>query len=176
MADEKAVEHESVRAAWAACRILDPGSSEEERRSVRHQVQLATAVHGTHELARGTILLIDLLVRRLAAAPDDAEAEHEEHFDPLSGLIPPLVRQLSKLELADPAHVPMVVGVLTAAAIGLDAVAWRDRFGEIPPAEALHLHFALWILADLYDTVLDGPGAADSVIRAALDDTGGASG
>jgi hypothetical protein len=44
-------------------------------------------------------------------------------------------------------------------------VAWRDQFGEIPPAEALTHTFVLWLLADLIDTLNARPGTTDQIMR-----------
>ncbi|MFE6977253.1 hypothetical protein [Streptomyces sp. NPDC057682] len=47
----------------------------------------------------------------------------------------------------------------------MDTVAWRDRFGTIPPAEAMVHGFVLWLLADLFDTLVDKPGTIDELMR-----------
>ncbi|MFJ7205104.1 hypothetical protein ACIQWR_16365 [Streptomyces sp. NPDC098789] len=167
MVDKGEVEHECVRAAWESCRALDEETSEEELRLARQEVRLMTHVHGRQELRRATVFLTDLLIGRLVA--ELGREERAERLDRLVVLLPPVVRRLSGLELVDPAQVPMVVGVLAAAVMDLDAVAWRDGFGGIGPAEGLHHHFVLWLLADLHDTLLDHPGAADTAVRAAID-------
>ncbi|MGW7073060.1 hypothetical protein ACWGII_41165 [Streptomyces sp. NPDC054855] len=46
------------------------------------------------------------------------------------------------------------------AAIGMDAVAWCDQFGAIPPKEVVH-HFVVWLLADLFDSLVQQSGATD---------------
>ncbi|WP_371652073.1 hypothetical protein [Streptomyces mirabilis] len=93
------------------------------------------------------------------------DGEEEDRLDPLSDLIPAVIRKLPSFELTDPAQVPMVTGVLIAAAMGMDTVTWRDQFGTIPPKEALVHNFVLWLLADLFDNLVDQPGATDLLMR-----------
>ncbi|MEK8141944.1 hypothetical protein NKH18_02610 [Streptomyces sp. M10(2022)] len=93
----------------------------------------------------------------------------EDRLDPLSDLIPAVIRKLPAFEMADPAQVPMVTGVLMAAAMGMDTVAWRDQFGQIPPKEALVHTFVLWLLADLFDSTTEHPGTIDQLMRATFD-------
>ncbi|WP_327138215.1 hypothetical protein OG585_47445 (plasmid) [Streptomyces sp. NBC_01340] len=76
-----------------------------------------------------------------------------------------MIRKLPDFELADPDQVPMVTGVLMAAAMGMDTVAWRDQFGTIPPPEALVHNFVLWLLADLFDSLVEQPGATDQFMQ-----------
>lgn len=45
-----------------------------------------------------------------------------------------------------------------------DTVAWRDRFGRIPPKEAMVHGFVLWLLADLFDSLAEKPGAMDQLM------------
>ncbi|MFJ6615582.1 hypothetical protein ACIQPT_35485 [Streptomyces sp. NPDC091289] len=92
-----------------------------------------------------------------------------DRLDPLSDLIPAVIRRLPAFESADPAQVPMVTGVLMAAAMGMDTVAWRDRFGPIPPEEALVHGFVLWLLADLFDSLAGQPGVMDRMMRETFD-------
>ncbi|MEV7060809.1 hypothetical protein AB0N60_36930 [Streptomyces microflavus] len=88
-----------------------------------------------------------------------------EQLDPLGDLIPAVIRRLPSFEMADPEQVPMVTGVLMAAAMGMDTVAWRDRFGTIEPKEAMVHGFVLWLLADLFDSLVDKPGTIDELMR-----------
>ncbi|MET8745687.1 hypothetical protein [Streptomyces sp. NPDC004728] len=99
-------------------------------------------------------------------------AEQEEsvdRLDPLSDLIPAVIRKLPTFEMADPAQVPMVTGVLMAAAMGMDTVAWRDRFGQISPKEALVHTFVLWLLVDLIGSLTERPGTIDRLMRETFD-------
>lgn len=160
------VEHECVRAAWEGCRVLDRGASEAEYRLVRQHVRLAAAVHGVQELRRATVFLIGVVVAGLTAGLD--RGARAARLDGLVALLPHAVRRLAGLELGDRTQVPMVVGVLAAATMDLDVVAWRDGFGEISPSEGLHHHFTLWLLADLHDSLLAHPGATDTLVRTTL--------
>ena len=42
-------------------------------------------------------------------------------------------------------------GAMRAAAAGPSPLGWRERFGPIPPAEALAFASTTWLLADLLD-------------------------
>ncbi|MFD7291502.1 hypothetical protein [Streptomyces sp. NPDC059863] len=112
-------------------------------------------------MARGTIVLIGTLVTYLI--PD--EGRSEDSMDPLSDLIPGIIRRLSRFETADPAQAPMVAGVLTAAVLGQDTLAWRDQYGEIPPTESLAHSFVLWLLSDLIDYTTEQAGTADRLLQ-----------
>ncbi|MGX1885778.1 hypothetical protein [Streptomyces sp. NPDC055287] len=88
-------------------------------------------VYGREEFSRGTVFLVGVLTGYLIAEQPGGE----DRLDPLSDLIPAVICRLPTFEMADPAQVPMVTGVLMAAAMGMDTVAWRDRYGQIPPEE-----------------------------------------
>jgi hypothetical protein len=79
------------------------------------------------------------------------------------------MRRLSSFELADPAQAPMAAGVLTAAVLGQDTVAWRDQFGPLPRAEVLTHSFVLWLLADLLDVCAERSGTANELMQATFD-------
>lgn len=110
----------------------------------------------------GTVFLVSVLTAHIIGQQD---GEEEGGLDPLSDLIPAVIRKLPGFELADPAQIPMVTGVLMAAAMGMDTVAWRDQFGTIPAKEALVHNFVLWRLADLFDSMVEQPGATDLLMR-----------
>ncbi|MFD8625227.1 hypothetical protein ACFV4E_15240 [Streptomyces hygroscopicus] len=118
--------------------------------------------YGREEVSRGAVFLVGVLTAHIVGQPGGPE---EDCLDPLSDLIPAVIRKLPDFESADPAQVPMVTGVLMAAAMGMDTVAWRDQFGTIPPKEALVHNFVLWLLADLFDSLVEQPGATDQLMR-----------
>lgn len=124
--------------------------------------------YGRDEVSRGSVLLVGVLTAHIIGQQD---GEAEDRLDPLSDLVPAVIRKLPGFELADPAQVPMVTGVLTAAAMGMDTVAWRDQFGTIPPKEALVHNFVLWLLADLFDSLVEQPGATDLLMRETFNST-----
>ncbi|MEW2132905.1 hypothetical protein [Streptomyces sp. NPDC005435] len=124
----------AVRAAWDSYRILENRTPDEERRQAQRRLRAAMDTYGRDEVSRGSVFLAGVLTAHIVGLEEDGE---EDRIDPLGDLIPAVVRKLPGFELADPAQVPMVTGVLMAAAMGMDTVAWRDRFGPIPPAEAL---------------------------------------
>ncbi|MFF1651154.1 hypothetical protein [Streptomyces sp. NPDC058240] len=121
--------------------------------------------YGREEVSRGAVFLVGVLTAHLIAQQEGGEGG----LDPLSDLIPGVIRRLPTFEMADPAQVPMAAGVLLAAAMGMDSAAWRDRFGPILPKEALVHTFVLWLLADLFDFTAEQPGAVDRLIREAFD-------
>nr|WP_161558212.1 hypothetical protein [Streptomyces antimycoticus] len=162
MTSDGVVVDEAVRAAWDSYRILEKRTSEEERRQAQQRVQAAMDTYGREEVSRGAVFLVDVLTVHIIGEQD---GEEEDRLDPLSDLIPAVIRKLPGFELADPAQVPMVTGVLMAAAMGMDTVAWRGQFGTIPPKEALVHNFVLWLLADLFDSLAEQPGATDQLMR-----------
>ena len=162
MTSDGVVADEAVRAAWDSYRILEKRTSDKERQQAQQRVQAAMDACGREEVSRGSVFLVGVLTAHIIGGQDDGA---EDRLDPLSDLIPAVIRKLPGFELADPAQVPMVTGVLMAAAMGMDTVAWRDQFGAIPPKEALVHTFVLWLLADLYDSVVERPGTTDEIMR-----------
>lgn len=165
MTDDGVVADEAIRAAWDSYRVLEKRTSAEERRQAQQRVQAATDAYGPDEVSRGTVFLVGVLTGYLIVEQNG----REDRLDPLSDLIPAVVRKLPGFEMADPAQVPMVTGVLMAAAMGMDTVAWRNQFGPIPPAEAMVHSFVLWLLADLFDSMTDRPGTIDQLMRETFD-------
>ncbi|MEU6445017.1 hypothetical protein [Streptomyces sp. NPDC047046] len=166
MTSDGVVADGAVRAAWDSYRILENRTPEEDRRQAQQRVQAAIDTYGRDQLARGTVFLVGVLTAYIIRRQDGPQ---EDRLDPLSDLIPAVIRKLPGFKLADPAQVPMATGVLMAAAMGMDTVAWRDRFGTIPPPEALAHTFVLWLLADLVDSLAEQPGATDLLIQETFD-------
>lgn len=162
MTSDGVVVDEAVRAAWDSYRILEKRTSEEERQRAQLRVQAVVDTYGREEVSWGAVFLVGVLTAHIIGWQDGAE---EDRLDPLSDLIPAVIHKLSGFELADPAQVPMVTGVLMAAAMGMDTVAWRNQFGAIRPKEALVHNFVLWLLADLFDSLVEQPGATDQLMR-----------
>lgn len=165
MTNDGVVVDEAIRAAWDSYRVLEKRTSAEERQQAQQRVRAAVDAYGREEVSRGTVFLVGVLTGYLIAE----RAGGEDRLDPLGDLIPAVIRRLPAFETADPAQVPMVTGVLMAAAMGMDTVAWRDRFGEISPDEALVHGFVLWLLADLFDSLNGRPGAIDRMMRQTFD-------
>ncbi|MGW7413441.1 hypothetical protein [Streptomyces sp. NPDC054863] len=161
MTSEGVVVDEAIRAAWDSYRVLEKRTSSKERQEAQQRVKDAVDAHGREEVSRGTVFLVGVLTGYLIAERSGGK----DRFDPLSDLIPAVIRRLPTFERADPAQVPMVTGVLMAAAMGMDTVAWRDQYGQIPPEEALVHGFVLWLLADLFDSLIGRPGAIDRMMR-----------
>lgn len=165
MTRDGVVADEAIHAAWDSYRLVEKRTSAREHQQAQQRVKAATDAYGREEVSRGTVFLVGVLTGYLVAEQSGGEGR----FDPLSDLIPAVIRKLPTFETADPAQVPMVTGVLMAAAMGMDTVAWRDRFGQIPPEEALVHGFVLWLLADLFDSLAGQPGAIDRMMRATFD-------
>uniref|UniRef100_A0AAU3H4Y8 TetR family transcriptional regulator n=1 Tax=Streptomyces sp. NBC_01401 TaxID=2903854 RepID=A0AAU3H4Y8_9ACTN len=165
MTNDGVVVDEAIRAAWDSYRVLEKRTPTEERQQAQERVQAAMDAYGRDEVSRGTVFLVGVLTGYLIAE----QAAGEDRLDPLSDLIPAVIRRLPAFEMADPAQVPMVTGVLMAAAMGMDTVAWRDQFGQIPKEEALVHSFVLWLLADLFDSMTDQPGTIDRLMRETFD-------
>ncbi|KIF67081.1 hypothetical protein HY68_35670 [Streptomyces sp. AcH 505] len=165
MSNEGVVADEAIRAAWDGYRVLEKSTSAEDRRQAQQRVKAAQDACGCEEVSRGTVFLVGVLTGFLMAE----QGEGQDCLDPLSDLIPAVIRKLPTFELADPEQVPMATGVLMAAAMGMDTVAWRDQFGQIPAKESLMHSFVLWLLADLLDSVAERPGGIDRLMRETFD-------
>lgn len=161
MSSDGVVVDEAVRAAWDTYRVLEKRTPTEERQQAQQRLKDVMDSVGREEVSRGTVFLVGVLTGYLIAEPPGGG----EQLDPLNDLIPAVIRRLPSFEMADPEQVPMVTGVLMAAAMGMDTVAWRDRFGTIPPKEAMVHGFVLWLLADLFDSLADKPGTIDELMR-----------
>ncbi|OKJ51670.1 hypothetical protein AMK28_25050 [Streptomyces sp. CB02115] len=160
MSSDGVVVDEAVRAAWDAYRVLEKRTPAEERQQAQQRLKAAVESVGREEVSRGTVFLVGVLTGYLVAEPPGGG----EQLDPLSDLVPAVIRRLPSFEMADPEQVPMVTGVLMAAAMGMDTVVWRDRFGTIEPKEAMVHGFVLWLLADLFDSLVDKPGTIDELM------------
>ncbi|MEU1494838.1 hypothetical protein ABZ456_31905 [Streptomyces sp. NPDC005776] len=161
MSTNGVVMDEAVRAAWDTYRVLEKRTPAKERQEAQQRVKAAMDSLGREEVSRGTVFLVGVLTGYLIAESPGGG----EQLDPLNDLIPAVIRRLPSFELADPEQVPMATGVLMAAAMGMDTVAWRDRFGTIEPKEAMVHGFVLWLLADLFDSLVDKPGTIDALMR-----------
>ena len=157
MTSDDVIAPEAIRAAWDSYRVLEKRTPDGERQEARRRVQAAVDAYGRAEVSRGTGFLIA------------EQSGGEDRLDPLSDLIPAVIRRLPAFESVDPAQLPMATGVLMAAAMGMDTVEWRDRFGPIPPEEALVHGFVLWLLADLFDSLVGQPGGIDRTMRETFD-------
>ncbi|MEU4173550.1 hypothetical protein [Streptomyces sp. NPDC026589] len=133
MSSDGVVVDEAVRAAWDTYRVLEKRTPAEERQQAQQRVKDVMDSVGREEVSRGTVFLVGVLTGYLIAEPPGGG----EQLDPLNDLIPAVIRRLPSFEMADPEQVPMVTGVLMAAAMGMDTVAWRDRFGTIGPKETM---------------------------------------
>ncbi|MBZ6284686.1 hypothetical protein [Streptomyces olivaceus] len=166
MTSDGEVVDEAIHAAWDSYRILERRTPDAERQQAQQRVQAAMDAHGREEVSRGTVFLVGVMTAHIIGPQDVKE---EDRLDPLSDLIPAVIRKLPDFELAEPAQVPMITGVLMAAAMGMNTVAWRDQFGTISPKEALAHNFVLWLLADLFDSMVEQPGATDQLMRKTFD-------
>ncbi|MER5948074.1 hypothetical protein ABT127_18650 [Streptomyces sp. NPDC001904] len=168
MSSDGVVVDEAVRAAWDTYRLLEKRTPAEERQQAQQRVKTAMDSVGREEVSRGTVFLVGVLTGYLIAESPGGG----EQLDPLGDLIPAVIRKLPTFEMADPEQVPIATGVLMAAAMGMDTVAWRDRFGRIEPKEAMVHGFVLWLLADLFDSLVDKPGTIDQLMRETFESMG----
>ncbi|AZP22794.1 hypothetical protein EJC51_46205 [Streptomyces aquilus] len=153
----------AVRAAWESSRTLTPQTTDAEPEQTRRLVQDVANTYGSEEVARASVFLVGVLASYLTR-----DADQPGGIDPLSDLVPGVIEKLSAIEMADPAQAPMVSGVLTAAVLGLDTLAWRDQFGPVQPAEALNHTFVIGLLSDLLDITAERPGAANEIMQEAF--------
>ncbi len=168
MNSDGVVVDEAVRAAWDAYRVLEKRTPAQERQEAQQRVQAAMDSVGREEVSRGTVFLVGVLTGYLIAEPPGGG----DRLDPLNDLVPAVIRKLPSFERADPEQVPMATGVLMAAAMGMDTVAWRDRFGKIGAKEAMVHGFVLWLLADLFDSLAQKPGMVDRLMRGTFEAMG----
>ncbi|MET9497405.1 hypothetical protein [Streptomyces sp. NPDC006552] len=168
MSSDGVVVDEAVRAAWDSYRVLEKRTPDAERREAQQRVKAAMDSVGREEVSRGAVFLVGVLTGYLIAQPPGGG----KPLDPLSDLIPAVMRKLPTFEMVDPEQVPMATGVLMAAAMGMDTVAWRDRFGVIEPKEAMVHGFVLWLLADLFDPLIGKPGTIDQLMRETFESMG----
>ncbi|MFJ8827637.1 hypothetical protein ACIREE_38575 [Streptomyces sp. NPDC102467] len=168
MSSDGVVVDEAVRAAWDTYRVLEKRTPAKERQKAQQRVKAVMDSVGREEVSRGTVFLVGVLTGYLIAEPPGGGKQ----LDPLNDLIPTVIRKLPTFEMADPEQVPMATGVLMAAAMGMDTVAWRDHFGTIPPKEAMVHGFVLWLLADLFDSLAEKPGTIDQLMRETFETMG----
>jgi hypothetical protein len=72
-----------------------------------------------------------------------------------------VTRRLRRLQLVPEVMVTRMCGAMAAAAAGLSPLGWRERFGPMPPGEALAWAYTTWLLADLLDYLGEEGGQRD---------------
>ena len=72
-----------------------------------------------------------------------------------------VTRRLRRLQLVPEPMVTRMHGAMGAAAAGRSPLGWRERFGPMPPAEALAWAYTAWLLADLLDDLGEERGQRD---------------
>ncbi|MFI6688025.1 hypothetical protein [Streptomyces sp. NPDC050485] len=150
----------AVQAAWDQASMLRSGDAPEEP-VLSERIAAATALYGTGELLRGTVLLIDGALNQIGAGRPGGE-QFTERFTQV------LLDKVSQWdEVVEPTDFPMVRHVVKAAFEGRDPVAWRDQAGPVPDSEPRTMTCALALIADFVDRV-DGPGECERVLLAGL--------
>jgi hypothetical protein len=72
-----------------------------------------------------------------------------------------VTRRLRRLRLVPEVMVTRMHGVMLAAAAGQSPLRWRERFGPMPPAEAIAWAYTTWLLVDLLDYLGQERGQQD---------------
>jgi hypothetical protein len=72
-----------------------------------------------------------------------------------------VTRRLRRLQLVPEVMVTRMRGAMRAAAAGQSPLRWRERFGPMPPDEALAWAYTTWLLADLLDYLGQERGQRD---------------
>ena len=72
-----------------------------------------------------------------------------------------VTRRLRRLQLVPEPMVTRMCGAMGAAAAGRSPLGWRERFGPMPPGEALAWAYTTWLLADLLDYLGEEGGQRD---------------
>ncbi|MEU6449994.1 hypothetical protein [Streptomyces sp. NPDC046979] len=97
MVSDGAVVDEAVRAAWDSYRSL---SGVRRTRSARQQrVQAVREACGREQVSRGAVFLVGVMTAHIVGAQEGAG---QNRLDPLSDLIPAVLRRLPDFELAEP--------------------------------------------------------------------------
>ncbi|MER5699615.1 hypothetical protein ABT255_50385 [Streptomyces mirabilis] len=103
-----------------------------------------------------------VLTTRIIGRQDGGQ---EDRLDPLSDLIPAVIRKLPGFELADPAQVPMGHQRPHGRGHGHGHHGLARPIRD-DPIEGSPVHnFVLWLLADLFDSLVEQPGATDLLMR-----------
>jgi len=99
----------------------------------------------------------------------------DEGPDRLHLVVPAVLTRLGQLDLAR-SFMPIMAGVLTAAALKENPCGWRETLGPVADMEIMAWCCTAWLLADLADTAMFGhcggftAAFADMVTRAAEDE------
>ena len=90
---------------------------------------------------------------------------HDAGVDLIVGSV---TRRLRRLQLVPEVLVTRMHGAMGAAPAGQSPLGWRERFGPMPPAEALAWASTSWLLADLVDDLGEERGQRDRVVEMLL--------
>ncbi|WP_030019365.1 hypothetical protein [Streptomyces monomycini] len=152
----------AVQAAWDQASILRSKDDQQTWPVLSERIAAATAIYGTEELLRGTVLLMDGALTQIGAGRPGGEQFAERFTQTLMNKV---VTRWS--EIVERSDLPMLRQVVTASFAGRDPVAWRDQAGPVPGSEPCAMTCALALIADFVDTV-EGPGTCERVLLAAL--------
>jgi hypothetical protein len=76
-------------------------------------------------------------------------------------IVASVTRRLRRLQLVPEVMVTRMRDAMRAAAAGQSPLRWRERFGPMPPTEALAWAYTTWLLADLLDYLGQERGQRD---------------
>ncbi len=160
-------DHVDLNRAYLLLRAISHGAV-----SVDRVAELIDAQEHPDRLVRGLGAVINELVGFVdeayqLASPDQAADPEAPVRDHLHSFQPAIIARLGRMADIEPAAVPLMAGVLTAASLGLDCYDWRLRLGSPDRAEYAVWAFTAFYLCDLIghaggdaDYALDMIGAA----------------
>lgn len=159
---EAIVREGAIVTAWRTVQMCDPEDPDPEGPSLS-DVQEAVAHHGPEEMARGLVLLVGSLLEVLAGS---GSGEEDDNGDPVSVMLPALLRQLrAKFPDIRADTYPTLGAIIIAGLTGQDAVAWRDKQGTPELHEIGGLTAVAWLVRDYIDFCKEA-GTADKLIEA----------
>jgi hypothetical protein len=172
--NEPAAESLDLNRAYLLLRVM---SRDPESRDVHRVADLIAAQGRPEPILRGLGEIIDQLVGFV----DDSyelvrqEGGFGEGDEPVRDVLhvfqPAIVVRLSRTVDLEPATVPLMAGVLTAAASGLNGYRWRSHLGAWLPGEHPAWAFTAFYLCDLIGHIRGEPDFAYDLIGTAVAST-----
>ncbi|MBB1247188.1 hypothetical protein GL263_27110 [Streptomyces durbertensis] len=144
--------------------VRDGGSgSDPEQRALTQQFIASLGPEGANDVLEGTCTLIYTFMAWLRLA-------HEDHGeDVIECVVPNLVASLRMMpKSVRPEAVPMMAGLVVAAAVGLSPNLWREQYGEWTEAEMTPLEATTFLLAEHINRMTDDPDFAVRLVSEAL--------
>jgi hypothetical protein len=165
---------ENVDASTAAHALLTAMAADGGRAPERLAEAIGTGPAAAARV-RGLAAAVNVLVAFVDEAYEVAEGDRatagdgRAKDDSLHRFVPAVVARLATTAGLDRGVVPVLAGVLTAAALDLDAHAWRTGLGPWREPEPVGLALTAWYLCDLIDTVRGQSGFALTLLANSKD-------